>query len=106
MPLDRAHVTVASRIMLPAYALIYAGVGLAFLLQDPARTSSPAFDVAKSLLPIHAWGWVFLAVAVAETAALITHRRRAYVLALVPGAGLAGFWAVIVSSSAFASPLV
>lgn len=106
MPLDRANVTAASRITLPMYPILYLGVGLAFLLQDATRTSGPAFDVAKNLAPIHAWGWVFALVGLAETAALLSHRRRLYVLALIPGAGLAGFWAVVVAGSAFGSPLV
>jgi len=106
MPLDRAHVTAASRITLPLYPALYLGVGLAFLLQDASRTSGPAFDVAKIIMSIHAWGWVFIAVATLEAAALLTHRRAIYQLALIPGSFLAGFWAVVLAGSAFASPLV
>jgi hypothetical protein len=106
MPLTRATVTAASRVMLPLYPALYLGVGIAFLAQDAARTSGPAFDVAKMVMPIPAWGALFVAVAVVEIVALLAHHRAAYQLALIPGAWLAGFWAVVVLGSAVASPFV
>ena len=106
MPLTRANVTAASRLTLPMYPALYFGVGLAFLLQDPTRTSGPAFDVARSIMGIHAWGLIFATVAAVETWALLSQHRRPYVLALIPGAGLAGFWAVVLFGSAIGSPFV
>lgn len=106
MPLTRANVTAASRVMLPLYPALYLAVGVAFLTQAATRTSGPAFDVAKMVIPIPAWGLLFAGVAVVEIVALVAHNRRAYQFALIPGAGLAGFWAVVITSSATQSLFV
>lgn len=106
MPLTRDNITAASRIMLPLYVLLYLSVGLAFLLQAPGRTDGPAFEAPKSLLPIEAWGWLFFVVGAAELIALALRRRSLYQHALIVGAGLAAFWAVVIFASALSSPLV
>jgi hypothetical protein len=112
MPLDRAHVTVASRVMLPTYATIFGLLGLLFLVQQPSRTAAPAFAPAKMLfswLPIdamHGWGLVFLAVATLEVVALVARNRKLYFVGLVIGAGLVMFWTVVLLAAAFQSPQV
>lgn len=104
MPLNRDTVTVASRIMLPTYATVFGLIGALFLLQQPSRTSTGAFDAAKDLMPIRVWGIVFLAVAALELAALAVHNRRTYLGGLVIGAGLAVFWTVVLLTSAVHNP--
>lgn len=64
MPLTRATVTAASRIMLPCYPALAAWIGLAYLFGDPSRTNTPSFQVARDLMPMRGWGCVFLAIAV------------------------------------------
>lgn len=83
MPLDRAHVTVASRIMLPAYPLFAAGIGLSLILTPLDRLSeTPAFRYVAELAPLRLWGAVFLTVAAVLVVALLVRRRPAYVLGL------------------------
>lgn len=101
--LTRDTVTVASRVMLPVYPVLYGAVGLAFVFQAVSRTAGPAFEVPRMLLPITVWGWLFAAVAVVEIYALVTNQRRTYLAALVPGSGLAAFWSVVILSSAVQS---
>lgn len=106
MPLDRAHMTPAEKITLRMYPLVYAVLGVVFIVQAPSRTSSPAFDAAKVIMPIRVWGLVFLGVAILELVALLlTHTRRHYIWALVVGAGLATFWLVLAIASATQSTL-
>lgn len=101
------RLTFASRIMLPAYPLVYATIGAAFLAQAPSRTSTDAFDAAVALAPIPVWGVLFLAVAAAEAVAmLLVDRPRLYIGALVVGAGIAGFWAATITWSAWNSATV
>lgn len=112
MPLDRAHITVASRVMLPTYATIFGLLGLLFLIQQPSRTAAPAFAPAKMVLhwlpgdPIHAWGVVFLTVAGLEVVAMVVRNRRLYLAGLVIGAGLVTFWTIVLTAAAAASPAV
>ena len=98
--LTRDNVTVASRIMLPAYVAAFAGVGLLFVFQAASRTSSTIFEVPKLLLPIQMWGLLFLAVSVSEVLALVLNRRRLFLRCLIVGSGLTTFWAVVIGSSA------
>lgn len=106
MPLDREHTTQASRIMLPTYAILFALLGLMLIFQDQARTSSEAFDVAKMVMPIYLWGWLFIAVAFMEGTALWVHKRGLYLAGLTVGVGLVTFWAVVLTAAAFLSPVV
>ena len=105
-PLDRTHMTDAERITMPLYPGAYLLLGVIFLLQAPQRTSGPAFDPAKLLMPIHCWGLVFLAVAVVEIGALATQRRRLYIRALIVGVGLGAFWLTLLVVSTSSSDRV
>lgn len=104
--LDRAHITRASRVMLPTYAIMYTILGYLFLLQRPERTSGEAFDIAKMVLPIHGWGWVFAIVSALEVTAMWSRKRSMYMAALILGVGLAAFWTVVLGAAAVASPQV
>lgn len=104
--LRRDSVTVSSRIMLPFFPAAFGALGLIYTLQSPDRTMSPFFDLARALVPMRGWGVLFLMVAGVEAWALLTNNRRLYILALIPGAFLAGFWSVLIGSSGFFSPAV
>ena len=104
--LTRETVTVASRIMLPAYAIAFAAVGLLFIFQAASRTSAPVFDVPKLLLPMGGWGVMFLAVACVETFSLVLNRRSLYLRCLIIGSGFTAFWSVVIAASAFRSEFV
>jgi hypothetical protein len=114
MPLDRAHVTVASRVMLPTYVLFFAVVGSNFLAGTFGRaSSSPMLRYADGLMPIRVWGGLFCACALLMAAAMLTRNRYLYrygltlccfsmiVWALV---ALVGIWVEPVSYSAWAWP--
>ncbi len=102
----RSTVTHASRVMLPTYPLVYALVGMTFVLQSPLRTGSPTYDIARDLMPITSWGYLFTFVAIVETAALLLHERGIYLGTLIFGAGLTTFWAMLIFWAACTNPTV
>lgn len=76
-------VTTASRLMLPAYPLLAAIIGINYLLtSDDRLLESPVFRVADNLLPMAAWGAFFLAISAAQVGALLVQRRWAYIVTL------------------------
>lgn len=105
-PLNRRTVTEGSIMVLPAYPIVFYWSGLFLLFQGASRTSSPAFDAAKWVFPIHTWAVVFLTIAAFETWALLTHRRVAFKYLLVAGCSVTCFWLGLILCSAFASSVV
>lgn len=110
-PLRGRFVTEGSVLILPAYPLAFLTVGLIFRFQSPERSSSPAFGSAKFIMgwtgnPIHAWGLVFVALALCETVAALLELRRVFTWCLVGGSGLCGFWATLLFTSAGTSHVV
>ena len=102
MPLDRAHITTASRLMLPVYALFFAGVGLSLTLTpQPRLRQTPAFAYADRLLDLDWWGAGYLVVALALTLALVLRHRATYRAALAVGCVWMAGWAVLVAVSAW-----
>lgn len=101
MPLDRAHVTVASRIMLPTYPLFVGSVGLSMTLTPLDRLlETPAFAYAADLAPLRLWGAGFLAVAAILIAGLLVHRRSTYVAGLAVMVTWMGGWTALLALSA------
>lgn len=96
MPLDRAHVTAASRIMLPVYVVFFALVGGTYLFTPLGRLQqSPGLAYADALLTLRAWGGLFVAAALLMSAALVAHRREWFRFALM-FCGLAmAVWAIV-----------
>lgn len=79
MPLTRENVTVASRVMLPAYALFFGTVGLSLLLTPQERLrQTPAFKYADRVIDLDVWGLCFLALAGGLFLALALHHRNLY----------------------------
>lgn len=105
-PLDRPNMTEAEQITLPLYPLAYLLIGALFIAQPALRTSGPAFDPARLLLPMWAWGCLFALIAAVELAALASRRRQLYVRALIAGSGMAAFWLVLLVCAAAGSDRV
>lgn len=94
--MTRSNVTAASRIMLPAYVAMFTVLGLNYTLTPRSRlTESPALHYAAHILPLPAWGCMFLAVAMIQATALLIHERTAYRFALWVAALAMGVWAVV-----------
>jgi hypothetical protein len=97
MPLTRQTVTVASRVMLPTYVAFFAILGANYLIADDTAAASPALVFADNVMPLHAWGWLFIGCAGIMLAALFTHRRNLYRWAL-RSCGLSMlFWSAVIA---------
>lgn len=110
-PLRRETVTEGSVLILPVYPASFTLIGLTLLLQDDARSSSPAFLAAKWIMswthdPIHTWGFLFLGLALLEWGAMFAQQRTLFMWLLVVGCGYATCWAALLLSSAFIDPFV
>ncbi len=90
------------RITLLALLATHALLTLVFLASDPLRFSSPAFDAAKQVAPLHVWAAVFGTLAL--TLAVTMRHRRALALHLVLGMFVYLFWGACYMWSATYSP--
>lgn len=100
MPLTRDNVTAASRIMLPTYIAFFAIIGYGYTF-GPRNTlaATPALAFADRLMPLQAWGTVFLTCSLLMAAALTLHRRTLYRWALrMCGISMA-VWAIVILSA-------
>lgn len=79
-------------------AILNTGIGLSLLFSSPLRTSSPAFRAAKAVMPLDAWGVLFL---LGGFVCAIAARHGRWGAALVgAGAGIHTFWTVTLLQSA------
>jgi CDP-diglyceride synthetase len=84
MPLDRQHMTVASRVMLPRYVVFFTAVASNYLFTPLGRLlDSPGLAYANELMSLRLWGVAFLAAALAMFAALLRHERDLFRAALL-----------------------
>ena len=74
-------------------------IGLVYVFGADWRTDNPAYDVPKAILPIEAWGLLFLAVALFEAIAHALHRINWMLSAKGLGAGLCLVWAMMLGAS-------
>src|SRR5689334_18530275 len=103
MPLTRANVTLASRVMLPLYPAFALGVGVSFVATPLDRlTDSPALRFANTVIPLPVWGYGYITLAVVLIAALILTNRRAYQVALAVMCVWMAFYAAVTAWAAFA----
>jgi hypothetical protein len=102
MPLDKAHVTRASRIMLPAYPIFFLAFGLGLLL-TPTRVmlATPSFRTAADIMPLPTWGAILVGVAAFQAFALGGRRRSTYLAALGVGLVCMVGWVLIFAWAAF-----
>lgn len=103
MTLSRASVTTASRVMLPTYVCFFALLGLNYTVTGQRLFASPALAYADSILPLPAWGCMFLAAAVMMAAALVQQERSWFRFALWLGIVCLGIWAVVFLAAAIRS---
>jgi hypothetical protein len=92
--------------MIPTLVIGSLWYGIAFLLQPAARTSSPAYDGPKALMPIHWWGWLFVAVALLTVTGMISGRRVVLAIGVAATGTLFGTWTGFVAASIVQSSLV
>lgn len=107
MTLDRASVTVASRVMLPTYAIVNAIFAAAFLSDVQGRLEvAPALDFARSWPPIEQWGLLWFALAAVMVMALLVHHRTTYVVALAINVAAWLMWGILTGASVLTQELV
>ncbi len=102
MDLQRANVTVASRVMLPANVLFFAVLGANYLLTpNSLLIETPTLRYADGVMQIHAWGVMFVGIAVLMAVALLVHRRVVYQFALWMAMVSMFIWMVVTVASFF-----
>lgn len=107
MPLDRAHVTIASRLMLPAYTVLNAAFAGMFLLDPQQRLqAAPSLDHARSWMPIDRWGLAWFALAALMVTALIVQHRPTFVAALSINTAVWFTWGLVVETAVLTQPNV
>lgn len=105
-PLDRAHITAASRIMLPTYVVFFGVIGVNFLGGPSDRVvASPMLRYADQLMSIRAWGVLFLACCLLMVAALALRHRELYRWALLVCGLSMTVWALVAIAGAFTEPV-
>lgn len=110
MLLDRDHITVASRIMLPTYVSLNVLAGFV-LIADPTNTlqNARALRFQESVLPLAAWGYwlVLLAATILFCWLHFRHRMSAsfgLAVSAVSWMVLCGTWAIAIKTDG-ATPL-
>lgn len=103
-PLTPHTMTLASRIMLPAYVVVATYIGVGYLLAPEQRLQGPALRVARRLLPMDIWGLLAIALAAVVVLAVLTQRRQLVIIALCVGAVAYEFWCVFYAISVIRDP--
>lgn len=100
-PLTWGTITVASRIMLPTYILMFTIVGLNFLLTNESRLlQSPGLSYANSIMNIKAWGLMFLFTVVLMVVSFFSKSRTLFQYALNISALCMFIWTIVLAASA------
>lgn len=105
MPLDRAHITAASRIMLPTYCVFFGTVGLNFLAHPARLDSSPMLRYADQLMCLRLWGAVFSTCCLLMVAAFAFRHRDLYRFAVRVCAFSMVAWAMVAIAGAIVQPV-
>lgn len=105
MPLDRAHVTTASAVMLRAYPVLNLVFGVAFVFDPQGRLGrAPSLDPARAAFPLQVWGAMWLGLAALMAGAWLTRVRDRYVFALKVNRWVWLGWAVLIESAVLTQP--
>lgn len=107
MPLTRSTVTVASRIMLPAYVVLSAAFGLVYTFDPLHRLHSVhalAFQRQVGGDSMLLWGLIFLGLAAAMVVAFSRHNRMLFAFALCCCAVTWFLWGCMYAVSAVIDP--
>ena len=102
MTLSRTNVTAASRIMLPAYVVFFAAIGINYIRAGATAAASPPLAFANAFMPLPAWGALFVGCALLMAAALALHRRMLYRWALRMCGLSMMFWTVVIGFASLA----
>lgn len=106
MPLDRDHITAASRVMLPAYVALFSVIGAASLFTPLHRLlETPWFRYANHLMSVRAWGLLFLACSVLMVVAMVRADRWLYRFSLVVCGLSMLVWALMALVGIFFEPI-
>lgn len=105
MPLDRRHITAASRITLPTYVVLFAALGSNYLYDPDRLQASPGLHFADSIMPLQVWGGMFVVVASLMLAALVTHVRAVFQYALLVAIISESLWSLSLLLGAFTAEL-
>lgn len=107
MPLDRAHITSASAVMLPWYVVTDATFGVLFIIDPGDRfAGAPSLAAARGLLPLPAWGGLWFALAAVMVAAAVSRSRDRMILALWISGITWGLWGFVTAAAILTQPLV
>lgn len=93
-----------ARLVLTPSPILASVMGLAYLLGEPARTSSKSFSAAKALADMQLWGAMFFIGAVVLTITLLAGHRSALGLALFAGGIMYSWWALCFVTAALSDP--
>lgn len=105
MPLDRAHMTRASWIMLRAYTLHAIFFGVLYIADPGGRLDrAPGLAFARLMMPLALWGMLLLLVAAFLTGAILTGSRALGIAVLWCYASTNVLWAAIYAAAPFVSP--
>jgi hypothetical protein len=106
MPLDRAHITRASLIMLPSYVLFFGGVGLNFMTAPFDRlAATPMLRYADQIMSIRVWGCLFALCALLMAVAMLLHHRELYQFALLLCGISMVLWTLVAIVGIFERPI-
>lgn len=100
----REHQPRLRRPFLAPFPTLAAIMALSYLLGDESRTSSPSFDPAKAIAPMHVWGVVFLVGVAVLAAALIAGNPRTVATGLFAGGAIYTWWSACFALAALVDP--
>lgn len=105
MPLDRAHLNGALRVMVPAFVIFFGAIGLNFAI-NPARLGlTPMLHYADQLMPLPAWGGLFLGCSIIMAVAMVRRDRDTYRFGLLVCFLSMGLWTGVAILGAFVQPV-
>lgn len=105
MPLDRSHITAASKIMLPTYVVLATLAGLVYTFDPLGRVAGiHTLAFQRSVMPLWIWGCLFLGLAALMVLALARHSRDGFAFALAVSAVTWFAWGCLYLVSAATDP--
>lgn len=105
MPLDRAHITAASKIMLPTYVVLATLAGCVYTFDPFGRVAGiHALTFQRSVMPVWLWGCPFLVLAALMVLALVRRSRDGFAFALAVSSVAWFAWGCLYLVSATTDP--
>jgi hypothetical protein len=105
MPLAHLYVSGPSRIMMPVYVAHATFFGMLYVIDPMGRLErTPGLTAARALLPMWAWGLMFLALAAVMLTARMSGRGALMVWGLYAYAATLIIWAGVYAAAPFITP--